>query len=402
MHRWIDSLLRLREQEIPSVLVTVTRTDGSTPREVGARMIVTLTGISGTIGGGNLEYQSVKTARQLLETSTKPHKTKRTVMNFQLGPALGQCCGGVAQVMFEIVGDDPATNTWLTLITATASRNEPFALITVVPTVPADEVYDGKLVVSNTGIAGSLEDKFIENEAVAIVRNMLTQQSGSPPSVLTVGGQQLLVEFLFQEDFNIVLFGAGHVGKEMVEVLSGLPCRITWIDSRELEFPDSVPDNVRIKIRDATAEDHLLLEHQGCGDCGRTNSDEAQESFQTDSYVIDAPSGAYFLVMTHSHQLDFWLCESILRRGNFDYLGLIGSKTKRVKFVRRMARRGLSSESTSRLTCPIGIDGIPGKSPREIAVAVAAQILQIRAGQEESRKIDAFLAEAVTMPKPVS
>ena len=94
--------------------------------------------------------------------------------------------------------------------------------------------------------------------------------------------------------------------------------------------------------------------------------------------VAAAPGGAYFLVMTHSHALDQTLAEAILARADFAYFGLIGSATKRRQFERRMAARGIPAERFASMTCPIGIPGIKGKEPVTIAIAVAAELLQVR------------------------
>ena len=90
--------------------------------------------------------------------------------------------------------------------------------------------------------------------------------------------------------------------------------------------------------------------------------------------------------MTHSHRLDRDLVEAILRRGDFAYCGLIGSRTKRRRFESRLEAKGLSEELLSRLTCPIGIPGITGKRPAEIAVAVAAQLLQLHEQALETKE----------------
>ena len=150
-----------------------------------------------------------------------------------------------------------------------------------------------------------------------------------------------------------MLFGAGHVGRALVQVLAALPCRVTWVDARESEFPISVPDNVTVVA---------------------TDMPEAE--------VAAAPRGAYFLVMTHSHPLDQTLAEAILRRGDFAYFGLIGSISKRRQFERRMSQRGFSEASFKDMTCPIGVPGITGKEPSTIAVAVAAAIV---AGEGSTR-----------------
>ena len=83
--------------------------------------------------------------------------------------------------------------------------------------------------------------------------------------------------------------------------------------------------------------------------------------------------------MTHNHDLDLAITQTILRRGDFAYLGLIGSATKRARFVHRLEARGFGADALAHITCPIGIAGIPGKAPELIALAVVAQLLQVAA-----------------------
>jgi len=82
--------------------------------------------------------------------------------------------------------------------------------------------------------------------------------------------------------------------------------------------------------------------------------------------------------MTHSHALDFDVCDRILRRGDARYCGLIGSVSKRRRFEKRFRQQGMAQAVIDTLVCPIGVDGINGKKPAEIAVAVAAEILKTR------------------------
>ena len=89
-----------------------------------------------------------------------------------------------------------------------------------------------------------------------------------------------------------------------------------------------------------------------------------------------APPGAFYLVLTHRHDLDLRITEAILRRGDFGYLGLIGSRTKRQRFIHRFEQRGVSAAAVGRMTCPIGIEGITGKQPEVLALAVVAQLLR--------------------------
>ncbi|NKI94909.1 xanthine dehydrogenase accessory protein XdhC [Rhizobacter sp. SG703] len=148
--------------------------------------------------------------------------------------------------------------------------------------------------------------------------------------------------------FFLQLYGAGHVGRAIVALLSGIDCRVQWVDERESEFPaQALPAHIeRVCVEPVEAE------------------------------VAQAPAGAHYLVLTHSHDLDLRITEAILRRGDFAFLGLIGSRTKRARFVHRLEERGVPPEALARLTCPIGVPGIAGKEPQVIAVAVVAQLLQ--------------------------
>jgi xanthine dehydrogenase accessory factor len=149
--------------------------------------------------------------------------------------------------------------------------------------------------------------------------------------------------------FTLQLYGAGHVGRAIVRLLSGIDCRVQWIDEREDQFPadDLLPPHIeRVCVEPVEAE------------------------------VRSAPPGAFYLVLTHSHDLDLAIVETVLRRGDFGFLGLIGSATKRARFEHRLASRSLPPEMLARMACPIGIEGISGKEPEVIAVSAVAQLLQ--------------------------
>jgi xanthine dehydrogenase accessory factor len=158
----------------------------------------------------------------------------------------------------------------------------------------------------------------------------------------------VLVRHLVANDFVPVIFGAGHVGRALVGILAPLTGRLLWCDSRREEFPEQVPGRVEI-----AAEEPLEV-------------------------IRRAPPGAYFVVMTHSHALDLTLCEAILKRGSFRYLGVIGSRSKRARFEQQLRAQGIAEEDLTRMICQIGVDGIRDKQPAAIAVAVAAQLLQVR------------------------
>ena len=91
--------------------------------------------------------------------------------------------------------------------------------------------------------------------------------------------------------------------------------------------------------------------------------------------IKKALSGAFYLVLTHQHDLDLRITEAILRRNDFAFLGLIGSATKRQRFIHRFEQRGLPASAIARVTCPIGLPGLTGKEPEVIAASVVAQML---------------------------
>ena len=162
------------------------------------------------------------------------------------------------------------------------------------------------------------------------------------------GGRRWLLDAVLAPRAHLMLFGAGHVGAAIVRALAELPCRVTWVDEREEEFPATVPANVSIEATDTP-----------------------------EALVEKAPRGTTFLVMTHSHALDLRLSHAILSRPWDDWYGLIGSDTKRRQFEHRLRERGILEARLAAMVCPIGLPGIAGKAPAVIAASVAAQLLSL-------------------------
>jgi xanthine dehydrogenase accessory factor len=151
---------------------------------------------------------------------------------------------------------------------------------------------------------------------------------------------------------NVALFGGGHVGKAIVNILSTLPMQVMWIDSRDEIFPTELPSNV-------------VCEH----------SDPVQAA------VNDLAAGSHVLIMSFSHAEDLDIVAGCLQRqrdkNDLPFVGLIGSKTKWATFRHRLEDRGFSEAELTHITCPIGVDGVKGKEPEVIAVSVAAQLLKL-------------------------
>ena len=229
-----------------------------------------------------------------------------------------------------------------------------------------------RMLVAADAVAGTIGGGHLEWKAIAQARRQLADRQAGPsdqhyplgPALgQCCGGALTLRTGPLDEAalalwpapaplFSLQLYGAGHVGRAIAHLLDDLPCQVQWIDEREAEFPDaaSAPHIDRRCVDPVQAEVRL------------------------------APPGACYLVLTHRHDLDLAITEAVLRRGDFSFLGLIGSATKRARFLHRLEARGLSPAALARLTCPIGVPGIAGKQPELIALAVVAQLLQ-RAAQ---------------------
>jgi xanthine dehydrogenase accessory factor len=165
-----------------------------------------------------------------------------------------------------------------------------------------------------------------------------------PGSVLLAG--DVITEGFGDDRRHLLLLGAGHVGRAIAMALAPLPFAVTWADPRPEAFPSHIPANVEVRRLD---------------DPGDT--------------VAAAPEGSFVLVMTHSHQLDLALVYAALAADRFPFVGLIGSKTKRVRFEKRLAAAGIPAADIADLICPIGIPGIDSKLPAAIAAATVAQLI---------------------------
>lgn len=335
MSGWIARLQALATAGTPHVLVTLAGVLGSTPRAAGTHMIVTAGDSFETIGGGHLEFRAIEIARGMLAGEGGPAARHE---DFALGPDLDQCCGGRTMFHFERLSADAAP--WRDGLAALMADGGEGVLVTDTGAPDAK-----RMLVTAFAVIGGIGRGSRQRAALHKARAMLRDRA--PAAEREADG--VLFEPVAPEGFDIVLFGAGHVGRAVVRVLAGLPCRIHWIDSRADQFPAAPPENATVTVTDAP--------------------ERAADA---------APGGAWYLVMTHSHALDLRLVECIFRRGDFSYLGLIGSATKRARFEKRLVEHGIAPHALARLTCPIGIAGVDGKHPGEIAVAVAAEILALR------------------------
>ncbi|CAD5110512.1 xanthine dehydrogenase accessory protein XdhC [Zestomonas carbonaria] len=246
---------------------------------------------------------------------------------------------------------------WISALAELQERGEPCVLVTIIEERGSTPRNAGsKMVVTAERIYETIGGGHLEYKAMEMAREMLEKRTqdtrlerfslGASLGQCCGGATVLLFEPMGQPQAQIAVFGAGHVGRALVPLLASLPCKVRWIDSRENEFPEQLPAGVEKVV----------------------NEDVVDE-------VENMPAGSYFIVMTHNHQLDLELTAEILKRNDFAYYGLIGSRTKRVKFEHRLHERGFAPEVVQRMRCPMGLPEVKGKLPMEIAISIAGEVV---------------------------
>jgi xanthine dehydrogenase accessory factor len=311
MSEWIAQARAAVKAGERLAMVTVVGAQGSTPRETGARMLVWADRFIGTIGGGSLERQALDQARKLIAQNARRH----ALQDYPLGPLLGQCCGGHVRLLVEQL--DAESRPWLDEAARACAEREPFRL---------QAEFEG----------GAMQR--------SVQAGALDAPSDGPRT--PIPEVRRLSELMQPMKPKLVMFGAGHIAQAVARAFAPLPFDLEWLASREDLRPEAGGGHAELM-----SEDDL----EAC--------------------VEAAPPGALFAIFTHSHDLDYRLTRAVLRRGDFGYLGLIGSRTKRVRFERRLNDDGFAD--LSRLTCPIGIPSLKSKAPAVIAVALAAELLQL-------------------------
>lgn len=296
-------------------LVSVVDWAGSVPRESGARIVLQPDGgFYGTIGGGRLEYEAIAAARKALSAG----RGKAQFRDWLLGPGLGQCCGGAVKTLTETFDADDLT------VACGFEQAEKSGILVTMSRLGED----GRIV--RTIAPRPANGEHLDASASAFDKAGFIEQFGE---VVT----------------PVLLFGAGHVGRAVVLALAPLPFGVRWIDTRPAQFPQHVPPNVVTVCTEAT-----------------------------DRELAHAPRDALIVVMTHSHALDFDITAAALDQKTFKFVGLIGSQTKRKRFVTVARQLGVTETAIAGLVCPIGIRAIKGKAPAMIAAALAAQLLIVR------------------------
>ena len=259
---------------------------------------------------------------------------------------------------------------WLDALQHLRAEGSPGVLVTVTAVRGhAPREAGAKMVVGEAQTWDTVGGGNLEATAIERARVLLASGSGEPESMTfslnehaTVEhGRQCcggVVDVLLEPQRarpTVAIFGMGHVGYELARVLSRFPVRLQLVDSRA----DHTASSRFADVLSGTAD--VRLHH----------------SPVPESTLAELPSGTHVLIMSHDHSEDFILCDAALRRRDLGTVGLIGSSAKWSRFRKRLGDEGHDSTAIDGITCPIGLPGIPGKSPATIAVSVAADLLRV-------------------------
>ena len=283
--------------------VLILKTFGSAPRDEGTTMLIWDSGQFGTIGGGELEYQVTRLAKKII-IDNKGSRIKK----FSLGPDMGQCCGGAVELLIEILDE------------------------TKVKFLSVDDGFFARPV--------------FKDEKTLNVQALIKSYRNKSVPIKTLFKDGWLFEPVTKEKELIWIYGAGHVGTAIANILSQLSqFSVTCIDTSQDRYPDNFPKTVEKLITKNPAQ-----------------------------IVQYAPLETHHLILTYSHALDLEICHQLLQH-NFATAGLIGSKTKWARFKKRLNELDYTFEQINRIICPIGEPSF-GKSPYEIAIGVASVLLE--------------------------
>jgi xanthine dehydrogenase accessory factor len=362
---WSEAV-RTLEVGKPFVLATVINVRGSTPREVGAKMIVRGDGQFGTIGGGCGEAEVFRKARLLLEEGPGARLTEVDLTGDFDQQEIGSC-GGIMDVFIDRwspQGDLAVARK----LAESAEHNRPAALVTLVDAGAGSEAAPGAKAVldpfqpNSSGVLGGLSDQALlqlsERAADAIPGLLEVNENGSVRPIVRVepsGAPRVFVDPITGAQ-RLIIAGAGHIAVPLASLGSMLGFHVTVIDDRaSFANRERFPAADRIIVRPFTS---------------------ALESLQLDRHC-------YVISVTRGHSFDEEVVRAVLKQQTSRkaaagcFIGMIGSRRRVRAMLGHLEEDGFDRELLEEIHAPLGVD-IGAETPEEIAVSIMAEIIRER------------------------
>lgn len=333
MKKLIDIMLKRIEQEEGSVLVTIVQNAGSAPRTTGAAMLVGQEGyIAGTIGGGMLEYKATEQAQEDLREQKSTLRQYRLTKEEVAG--LGMVCGGDVDVLFKVILPTEKNLQVVRQVQNCLNHYEKGWLVLSL------EGESFGFVNENEATWGFFEDEIPTIDKQDERCSYLTKNRN---------GKEFYINNL-ENTSKVYIFGGGHLAQELVPLISHLGFRCIVTDDRE-EFSNK-------RLFPQAEEVHT-------------------REFDKLDGKYDIHEQDYIIAMTRGHMGDLEVQKFAMRTPAY-YIGVVGSRSKIAAVNAKLREDGFSEEDISRIVTPIGIK-IHSETPAEIAVSIAAQLIEKRA-----------------------
>jgi xanthine dehydrogenase accessory factor len=326
----LEALYYLLAEGQDALLVSILAESGSAPRGAGAHMLVGKEGrLWGSIGGGAMEYQALQLAQQLL------HERRSLQKEYHLSRDLGMICGGEATLFYQFV----AAQSQVQQLCATALFQMELDMdlwLILRPGEGGD--YQMGLYSREEGIS------FIDLDEEALEPYLKHE-----PTSFHKDGAVYYIEPICSEG-RVMVFGGGHVAQALVPLLAKLGFDCCVLDDRpEYATTELFPEASKVI----------------CGDYGNIGE------------YIEIRTSDFVVVMTHGHASDYSVQKYAMLAAPA-YIGVIGSRNKVKTISERLMKEGFSAAQLAQVHSPIGLP-IMAETPREIAVSIAAQLIQVRA-----------------------
>jgi len=354
---WSEAV-RTLERNQPFALATVINVRGSTPREVGAKMIVRDDGQFGTIGGGCGEAEVFRKARLLLEEGAGARLAEVDLTGDFDQQEIGTC-GGIMDVFIDLWA--PADLQIARKLADAAGHNRPAALLTVVdPGARSEAPAGAKTVVDPTerevgaeliGLEGAALRQIAERAADATAGLLELDGAGGLKPVTHIepsGAPRLFIDPITGAQ-RLIIVGAGHIAQPLCELGSMLGFHVTVIDDRA-SFAN--------RERFAQADSIIVKPFTS-----------AIESLRLDRHC-------YLISVTRGHAFDEEVVRAALKQPGC-FIGMIGSRRRSRAMLARLAEDGIDPLLLDEVHAPLGVD-IGAETPEEIAISIIAEIIRER------------------------
>jgi len=353
MNNLLDTIVGLLEQGDDMVLARVISVKGSSPRHLGATMVVRRDGgIEGTVGGGLIEAAAMKKAVDLFREQSFAR------LSFDMTgddvTVADMVCGGKVELLVEYLpASRDLSEIFLRLLDSRRHNHRSFLVTALSEGHKSRGTLQHKVLTSDStcatgsdgsaGISGRLTDTIFGLTA---------------PALVDIDGHEFWVDIVLNTGV-LYLFGAGHISREVNDLAARVGFTTVVLDDRA-EYAN--------RQRFGQSADVIVL-----------------KSFDNCLADLKLDDDSYVVIVTRGHVYDRIVLEQALR-STAGYIGMIGSNRKRDAIYKALLSNGFTAEQLASVHCPIGLQ-IETETPAEIAVSIVGELIEMRAQKRKCKSL---------------